>query len=327
MTIRQHTRWTRALLLVGLTTGLAGGALAGSADLQPPDVADRGCSDVTWIAGNGDWSDSPSWSSGSEPTAGDCVTIADSDTVEVTMQGETCAELALGTLTSGKLNLGPLAGLAVVGLARIGAGGIGTVGQIGGSFTADRLEFGAGGWALASGTVEVGSMLAGATAVGGGPNITGGAWTVTGDLELDSTALMTIGGGEVSVGQGGGTLIIGGRLTVSGAPTGSIEAAALTMTSGGVLGAFVSTFGLTPIAVTGTAQLAATLSITDFSASDGTYDVIVAGSVQGSFDTVQLPSQDWSWGITDNHVWIRKGDPSPTEVTSWGAVKEQYRAR
>jgi hypothetical protein len=47
--------------------------------------------------------------------------------------------------------------------------------------------------------------------------------------------------------------------------------------------------------------------------------------VAGTFSTVQFPSADWSWGIDDNVVWIRKDDGTPVEAISWSGVKGAFR--
>lgn len=322
---RHDVRRARAALTAGLALGGGLIGLDGTGSLAsaraPVSDADRGCDEISWIGERGDWSDVVSWSGGAEPTIADCVSIADEDTVDVTMSGETCFALTLGNLTSASVTIWPASELDVLGLVRIGASGFGNIGQIGGTFTADRVELGTGGYALAGGSMNVASMLIGTAAVGGTLNTSGGSCTVSGDLELTSTGVAGINGGQLQV---GGALIIGGRFGISG--TGDVEAASLSMGSAGILAPFVSALGLIPIEVTTTATVMATLSITDFGAAEGTYDVIVAGApITGTFDTVQLPSKEWTWGIDDNRLWIRKGDPAPVHDVSWSRVKNRYR--
>jgi hypothetical protein len=294
------------------------------ATLWPAMAAAQSCTPIQWAGAQEDWSNGPSWSAGSEPTVDNCVTIASGGIVNVTLAGETCAELTLGAsdATGGVMQLWFGSSLDVAGPMLVGAGGISTVTQFHGSCVTESLELGTGSYIFGNGTFTTGSMIVGTASITASFTVSGGAATVTGDMELQSPGgLVVVGSGTLDV---GGNLIIGGRFSVTGDLSPGIEVAALSMAPGGTIAPFVTQTGYDPIVVTGTAQLGETLSVTDFEAANGTYNVIEAGDLVGNFTTVQLPDDDWSWGIDGNTVWIRKAATTPVQEATWGNVKALY---
>jgi hypothetical protein len=64
-----------------------------------------------------------------------------------------------------------------------------------------------------------------------------------------------------------------------------------------------------------------TFKVFDFAAPNGTYEVLRAESIVGTFDAVELPATgDWSWRIEGNSVFVSKG-PVPVEATTWSGIK------
>lgn len=287
-------------------------------------TASAQCTENEWVGESGDWSEGASWSL-DEPAADHCVTIADGDYVQVTQTGEACAELTLGGVDDPQstLQLWGVCGLTVTGPMRVGSGGLGTVTQYHGACAIGSLELGIGGYVIGGGTLTVGDMTVGTTAILASFNPTGGFTSVTGDMELTSSGLVVVGSGRLQV---DGNLIVGGRFAVAGGLSPGLEVAALSVVPGGTIAADVNTFGFTPLEVTGTAQLGGTLSVTDFDAPTGIYDVIVAGDLVGTFDFIQLPDDDWNWGIDGDTVWIEKEESTAAEEASWGEVKALFGA-
>lgn len=220
------------------------------------------------------------------------------------------------------MQIWPGGSLDVVGLLYIGDGSTGNIGQLGGITTVGTLQIVRGGYAMGNGTFTVGSVTLGGQSNLASIATSDGTTSVTGNLDMLTNSVITVGNGTVTV---GGTATVGGRFAVTGRLPDLIQLAALTVVPGGVIAPFVTSNGVDPINVTGTAQLTGTLSVTDFSAMTGTWDVIVAGDLQGTFSAVQLPDANWSWGIDGNRVWIEKGAGSPVEAASWGGVKSEYR--
>lgn len=302
---------TRLIALVFLCAG----QLAGAAAAQ--------CITNEWIGEDADWSHAPSWSRAGEPTAEECAVIADGVLVQVTQAGETCAELTVGGPEDPTTTVQLLPGgvLSVAGAMTLGDGGIGIFTQLHGACTTGSLEIAIGGYTMGAGTFTTGSMFVATGAVVSSFNPIGGLTTVTGNMQLGPLGIVVVSSGRLEV---GGTLIVGGRFTVSGGTSPNIDAAALSVVSGGTIAPDVNAFGLTAITVSGVAELGGTLSVGDFNAADGTYTVITAGSLEGAFDFVQLPSDDWSWGIEGNTVWVKKEDQTPVQMTTWGDIKARF---
>jgi hypothetical protein len=62
----------------------------------------------------------------------------------------------------------------------------------------------------------------------------------------------------------------------------------------------------------------------DGDAPGGRHDVAIAGAIVGTFDKVELPDGDWTWGVDGNTLFVHKGPLSPTATTSWGGVKQAF---
>lgn len=282
--------------------------------------------DLVWIGGSGDWDDDASWSTGTEPTIGDAVEISDGDTVEVTQTGEVCAELTLATLDPATLNVGSGGGLEVSGLARVGAGGLAILSQIGGSVSLGRLEIGGGGSVLSSGgSLAMGTCKVGGFALPSTWNI-GGPTTISDALEIDTNGVVSVSGSlvvEGTPGAGGAIVVSRGWISLEGSQ-GTVQFPDFSAETTSLIRAKVTATGLNPIEVVGTASLDGFLRAYDLGAAEGRYDVLVAQAISGTFTDVTLPGENWSWGIEEGTVYVMKG-VTPVEEATWGELKSTFR--
>jgi len=115
-----------------------------------------------------------------------------------------------------------------------------------------------------------------------------------------------------------GELAVAGLLQVGGLGLGclAVHGASATISAGayqqnelGTLVSVVGGAGISAIDVTGKATLGGTWMVLDDSACFGTFDVLTAsGGIAGAFDAMNLPSGDWSWGITSggsDTLWVK----------------------
>ncbi len=236
---------------------------------------------TNWTAASGDWGIGSNWSAG-EPTAGVDALITTTSTVMVTLAGETCRSLQLGSSGGALLEI------------------------LSGSLTVENATIG-----LASPNIGASA----ATRPTGNP-----VFTVTRSLTIGPFADFVAGGGTITIGTtSADSLVVRGTLQLMNTP--ATTARNLAMRDQSVLSATVTQIGFSGVVVTGTAVLKGTLKVIDSLAPDGNYEVIRAGSIVGTFSAAQLPSTgSWSWRIEGNSVFVTKG-VVPVEEVTWGEIK------
>lgn len=242
---------------------------------------------TSWTAASGDWGTGSNWSAG-EPTAGVDAHLNITGMATVTLAGETCRSLLMGAPGGALLDLN------------------------GGSLAVDNATVG-----MAS--PNVGASLA--TSPIGNPVL-----TVAHSLTIGRFADLVAGGGTITIGTSAAdSLVVLGTLQLMNTPT--LTVTNLAMRSQSVLSSFVLFTGFKGLVATGTAVLKGTLKVFDFSAPDGTYEVVSAAAISGTFDAVELPATgNWSWRIEGNKVLVTKG-VVPVEATTWSGVKAGWPRR
>ncbi len=263
---------------------------------------------TTWIAGDGEWGDAVSWSDG-VPDADTDAEVPDFVTVNIHSIAAACRNLTTGTTAAGSDLWIYTGSLTVAERFHVG------------SAAESRFD-------MAGGTVSVGRLLVGDTDVPALCRISHGSLTV-GDLTVgangsSASATMMVEDSPGTVVNVTGSINIedGGTFFVREAPT--IVANGFTMTSGASLGSYIyHRTGVSTIVVHGTASLAGNLSIsTDW--AGGTFELLRADSIQGSFDAVYFPGDSWTWRIENNSVFVTN-HATPVETATWGRIKRQYR--
>ena len=131
----------------------------------------------------------------------------------------------------------------------------------------------------------------------------------------DGNGVYDISGGAMSV---GGKLYVGihgsATLKVSGGDP-NLHAGSYSQGPLGLLVSQLQNNGLSLLKVAGAAQLDGTWQILDDNAPFGTFDVLEAtGGISGSFDSVMLPSDQWSWGMNSTKLWIEHV-PEPLSIS------------
>jgi hypothetical protein len=236
---------------------------------------------TNWTAGSGDWGVGSNWSAG-EPTAGVDAVFNATGMATVTLDDEVCRGLLMGAPGGALLDIGS------------------------GSLTVDHATVG-----MASPNVGASISTSGI----GNP-----FFTVTHTLTIGRFADVVAGGGTITVGTSDAdSLVVLGTLQLMGSPT--IAISNLAMRDQSVLSTFVLFNGFGGFISAGTAVLNGTFKVFDFAAPNGTYEVLRAESIVGTFDAVELPATgDWSWRIEGNSVFVSKG-PVPVEATTWSGIK------
>ena len=77
----------------------------------------------------------------------------------------------------------------------------------------------------------------------------------------------------------------------------------------------IGTNGISTITISGAATLSGTWEVIDFGTPPGTrFNILHAtGEISGSFDSVNLPNPNWSWGIDGGTtLWVV---PEPATLT------------
>lgn len=236
---------------------------------------------TTWTAGSGDWGVGSNWSAG-EPTEGVDAVFNATGMATVTLDDEVCRGLLMGA-----------SGPALLDLAS-------------GSLTVDHAIVG----------MAAPNLFASISTSGIGDPY----FTVTHSLTIGRFSDVVAGGGTITVGTSDAdSLVVLGTLQLIGTPTISISN--LAMRDQSVLSTTVVFNGFDGFISAGTAVLNGTLKIFDSLAPNGTYEIIRAESIVGTFDAVELPvAGDWSWRIEGNSVFVTKG-PVPVEATTWSSIK------
>jgi hypothetical protein len=168
-----------------------------------------------------------------------------------------------------------------------------------------------------------------------------GAYTQTGGtaelsrLQLGSCYVDPAGPGSGTANLSGGTLTIGtlwvgtaggkGTLKVCGSLASITISNALVFGANGALTSSVQVAGLSPIEVAGTAELDGKWTVVDDGAPFGKFDIIHAdGGISGTFDAVNLPSEDWSWGFTtgaSDTLWVQHvPEPATLGLLAFGVA-------
>lgn len=273
-----------------------------------------------WVASLGNWGTAVHWSNG-EPTVVDDAEIRDAGTAVVTQSGETCRNLTTGQDDPGNVLRIESGSLTVAKRIVIGAGRGGLVQLLAGSLTADELLLGPGMTAtqflMRGGTLSLRRAVIGSSNPGSG--------TLTTELGVPEIAIAD----SLDIARGGmfvaavGSLAVGGPLRIDGVfqvrerPT--MSAGSVTFGNLGILGVLVGPSGVAPLVVSGTASLDGNLVLTELLAPDGSYEILRAGSLEGSFDNVILPA-NWSWGVAGNSFYVIKGEV-PVAGTTWSRLK------
>jgi hypothetical protein len=277
---------------------------------------------TAWTGGSGDWGTASNWSNG-EPTGSVDALLQAGGTATVSLAGESCRNLLLGTAGE---TLNVVAGsLAVTNRIQVPVTGQGFINQDGGSVTVDSLVLGGGlfgqyqmnGGTLTAGNAIVGTGNSGASLA---TSLGNPVMTVTHSLTLGRFADIVAGAGTISVGTtAADSLVVLGTFQMINLPT--VMTTNYVMWNQSVLSAVVVFTGITPIISTGAAILDGTLKVLDFGAPNGTYELVRGNPLSGTFDGVQLPAVgDWSWHIEGNSLLISKG-PVAIEPTTWSRIK------
>ncbi len=274
--------------------------------------------ETVWVGAAGNWSSAPDWSVG-EPVS-DSPAVIPTGSVTLDQDGEVCASLQLGsasgafvpfTLQGGSLTVG---GTLAVDGANVTHGA--------GDVTVERLECGGqrpGTYTMLGGSLTATTCVLGSPPLIGSLSVTPGRFTV-----LDT----------LHVGQGGSIILFGsateaelGHVVVRGVFT--VSGRSQTMTADSFImqdfsrlhaGAVIGGVGL--IQVSGRAVLNGTIEVqvtTDI--PDGTFELLRAGTLEGTFDDDDLPGPEWSWFIDGNSLFVKKDRLSPVERTSWSRIK------
>lgn len=280
---------------------------------------------TSWLGSTGDWGNAAKWSAG-EPTAGDDAEVPNSSTVQVTLAGETCANLTMGA-TLGGCTLHVMSGaLNVVGRAHIADTAPATLLLQGGTLTAAEFRLGNTGNGIGSATVSGGTLNAGTITIGDDPAGSGTFSTtattplvrVTGNLYVKKGGSYVCGAGTLNVGtQPTDGVFVDGAFSLVNKPTVTLTSLTLTSTATLSVTLIPSFFGR--IDVAGPATLDGKLLVGDVGMADGTYEVLRANPLQGTFSSQFLPA-NWSWRVEGNSLLLTKG-PVPVTPTSWGRIK------
>lgn len=265
---------------------------------------------TTWFGSTGNWGVPANWSNG-EPTANVDAILTASGTAQVTMGGETCRNLLGGTVsitTGGSLNV----------IHRIQAI---TITQNGGTVSADSLVIGQ--YLMFNGTLMVNHLVIGTAAPSSG-NFSSSAMnptvTVAHSLVIGRGANIVSGAGTLTVGTSSAdSLVVLGAYQMANRPTQNVRN--FVMRPLAALNVTILFNGVTPVVSSGAAILDGTLTVSDLSAPNGTYELVRGSPISGAFDTVNLPTAgEWSWRIDGNSLLVTKG-PVAVEPTTWSRVK------
>lgn len=283
-----------------------------------------------WLGGDGEWSVSGKWSSG-KPTGSSTAVLKTAGTVTISTTGEQCRSLWMGLERSNPTILNMTGGsLMATDSLRIGTSGDALISHTMGSISAPTFVLGSiagGGTYLQSGgSLSVTRAIFGSgqllTAVGSYSASFGTpTFTVTDSLILRTSGGMIFGAGTLTVGTGaaGGVFLNGGSFGIANSPT--VVVSRLIMTSTSNFGVAVSTLGLAPVVSTGPIVMDGIFSVSDVLAPEGEYEVLRGNPLAGAFVFVGLPSEEWTWRVEGNSLFIVKGDV-PVRPTTWSRLKE-----
>lgn len=302
---------------------IATASVFASAAAAPHDPARTTGLETTWIPLAGDWSTPANWSGG-EPTVVNTAVIP-AGVANVTQSGETCATLVLGvggtpgavTIAGGTLDV---AATILVGNATESS--TGTLLQSGGAVTASILDLRSGTVSVNNGTCDVSTTTV-RTATSFSV-IFDGDYSCSGALTVEFGGGFTITTGTFDAGTSLADIaVVGGVFNCS--PLSDVSFQNLTFDGDqAIFSPQLTSDGFTPIDVAGALTLDGFLAVSDNGAPDGRYDLIVAQTLIGSFDFVDLPDGEWSWGTENGTLFVVKGQKVPVETTTWGALKHSF---
>ncbi|MBM4116947.1 MAG: hypothetical protein FJ189_01460 [Gammaproteobacteria bacterium] len=287
---------------------------------------------TTWLGAFGDWEVPANWSAG-VPTAAHTAEIG-GVVVFVNQPGGSCAQLLVGVdqgppdapfvnvFPGGSLSVGGLLHVAVSRESNFLQDGSVSAGELrlGSPFSGTLYHVLPGG-ELIAGSVHIGSTNPAETS----NLLADGRVTITGSLFIEFGSGITVPGATFRVGTvPSDDVIVNGvfqYLGLGGAA--DVALTRFTMSPTGSLWTQITPLGISAIVVTGPAVLDGTLFINDAGAANGTYELLRANPLSGTFAGSQAPP-DWSWRIEGNSLLLQKGS-TPVEETSWSELKERYR--
>lgn len=270
-----------------------------------------------WAVASGNWSTPENWDNG-EPTADCAATVADGNAT-INEAGEVCASLHVGpesgTLATLQMNTGTLTVAGTVTASR------GIISHFSGTAVYGRLELGGsatGSYAQGAGSLTVGTLVAGSATKTGAFSISSGTFTVNDSTVINRFGSLVLNGFQTTSTLGHVVAHGGFSVANGGAP---ITAESLIMDASTRVLAGMGPGGISRVDVAGPAVLGGSIQIQDVNnIFDGTFEFIRAENLSGSFTTENLPER-WSWYVEGNSLFLRKGDPSPVQGTSWGRIK------
>ena len=279
-----------------------------------------------WQAAVGNWSVGSNWDHGEPLPDSDtdiyAASINNGGTAQITYPNdESCSEVHIGDGTSSSGMIDMSGGNLSVTYEIIGYAGTGTCCQTGGTNAVGQYcslakNSGANGTYELSGTGRLSTNQEYIGESGTGVfQQTDGTHIVDDFIHLGhnagSTGNYTISGGtlvaqEFSVGYTGS-----GTFTVTGNDS-TIMLGNYSQSGASKLVSAFDSDGISVIDVTGNVLLGGIWNIIDLGdAPLGVFDILVAdeGLIMGDFDTINLPNDDWNWGLTDTSgtdtLWVQ----------------------
>jgi hypothetical protein len=283
---------------------------------------------TSWTGATGNWGVPTNWTNG-EPTAALDAIVPGAAMVNVTMAGETCRNLFVGTSFDNPRVVVNLGNLTVLHRIQVPLASSGTINQESGTVSADSLVLGAattsiGHYSIGAGTLSVNHLVIGRAEAGSQANFTttiaNPTVNVAHTITIGAAANIVHGAGTLNAGTSSAdSVIVLGAWQMANRPTTTVTN--FVMRPSADFNATILPQGITPVVSTGAAILGGTLQVFDVLAPDGTYELLRGNPLTGMFDTVVLPSAgNWSWRIEGNSFLVTRGTV-PVEPTTWSRVK------
>lgn len=287
-------------------------------------TAEASAQTTRWVGTTGGWSDAANWSDG-EPTSGVDAEVHFASTPTITLSGETCRNLTTGIDQGGSTLMVQSGSLTVVNRLHLGFGVSGSMQQTGGSVSAEELVLANVGTTATStmsgGTLTLNRATIGSASLGSASFstlATNPVVTIAHQLRVAHGGTYVCGAGSLTVGSAAtDSTIVEGAFLLSNSPT--VNLTTMTMADGGTIGFTVVPTGISKIQVAGVATINGLLLVNDVLAPDGDYEVLRAGTLQGTFDSTLL-AEHWSYRIEGSSLFITKNSV-PVEPATWGGIK------
>jgi hypothetical protein len=253
----------------------------------------------------------------------DCPAAIPTGSVTVNQADEACASLQLGSASGTFVPFLVQGGsLTVAGTLTVSAA---NVTHAAGEVAVERLE--CGGERSGTYTMFGGGLTAATCVLGSQPRI-GSLSVAPGRFTVLDSLIVSQGGSILLFGPATeaelGHVVVRGVFTVSGRSQ-TMTADSFTMQDFSRLHAGAVIGGVGLIQVAGTAVLNGTIEVQVTTAiPDGTFELLRAGTLEGTFDDEDLPGPEWTWFIEGNSLFLRKGEMSPVETTSWSRIKSGH---